>query len=251
PHLGASTFEANYNAARRAASQLIDFDDKGIASYIVNRDVPEGLDPAYGDLAFTLTRLCRAVLGREASLSGVETSIYGTLKPYAQWLLVPIVASLSDEFDRSGGQAGAARYLRDCGIEYSDRETDEHKRYHNSLTVDLIASLDSGTLRRVSVRGTIAEGRMMVSRINDFDKLYFEPHGPTVLFVYPDRPGILGQIGAALARAEINIDDVRNPHDSQGRQSIAILQVNRLPTSEKLKEIGAAIGATVAAAIQL
>ncbi|MCK5676521.1 MAG: phosphoglycerate dehydrogenase, partial [Verrucomicrobia bacterium] len=35
PHLGASTTEANYNAASRSASQLIDYDDKGIASYVV------------------------------------------------------------------------------------------------------------------------------------------------------------------------------------------------------------------------
>ncbi|MCU0858618.1 MAG: 3-phosphoglycerate dehydrogenase, partial [Pontiellaceae bacterium] len=42
PHLGASTKEANYNAAKRSAEQLIDFDSKGVTSYIVNRDIPEG-----------------------------------------------------------------------------------------------------------------------------------------------------------------------------------------------------------------
>ena len=49
PHLGASTSEANYNAALRSATQLIGYDDKGIASYVVNRDVPEGLDKAYSE----------------------------------------------------------------------------------------------------------------------------------------------------------------------------------------------------------
>jgi len=43
PHLGASTVEANFNAAQRAAQQIIDYDDKGIASFVVNRDIPEGL----------------------------------------------------------------------------------------------------------------------------------------------------------------------------------------------------------------
>ncbi len=37
PHLGASTVEANYNAASRAASQLIGYDEKGIDTYVVNR----------------------------------------------------------------------------------------------------------------------------------------------------------------------------------------------------------------------
>ena len=37
PHLGASTREANFKAAELAAQELIDLDDKGIASAVVNR----------------------------------------------------------------------------------------------------------------------------------------------------------------------------------------------------------------------
>ncbi len=227
PHLGASTREANENAARRAAEQLIEYDDMGIASYVVNRDIPEGLDPAFGELAFTLTKLARQVVGRGAQLELVETSFYGSLKPYAEWLLVPIVAALDPSFDRASDHAAARRALREAGIEYTDRETDEHKGFHNSLTIDLVAGLGGGKLRRASVRGTVAEGNLMVARINDFDKLYFEPTGHTVAFVYRDRPGVIGRIGAAMAEAGINIDDVRNPHDSQGRFSCAIFKVNQ------------------------
>ena len=69
------------HAASRAAEQLIDFDEKGITSYIVNRDIPDGLDEAYMDLAFTLTQLCRRVAGRGNQLNKIETSFYGELKP--------------------------------------------------------------------------------------------------------------------------------------------------------------------------
>lgn len=37
PHLGASTFESNWKAAELAARQLIDYDEKGIATAVVNR----------------------------------------------------------------------------------------------------------------------------------------------------------------------------------------------------------------------
>jgi len=251
PHLGASTVEANLNAARRAAEQLIEWDDKGIASFVVNRDIPVGLDPAYGDLAFTLTRLCHAILGRSAQLRAVETSFYGTLKPFSRWLLVPAVSALSDAFDRATGESGALRFLQECGMEYTDRDTDAHKTYPNSITIDLIASLDAGTLRRVSVRGTLAEGRMMISRINDFDKLFFDPKGHNVLFTYSDRPGVLGQIGATLASAGINIDDVRNPHDSTGRTSLAMMQVSQLPPDAVMQRIAVAIDASATVAIDL
>lgn len=39
PHLGASTREANYKAAELAARELIDLDEKGVASAVVNREV--------------------------------------------------------------------------------------------------------------------------------------------------------------------------------------------------------------------
>lgn len=246
PHLGASTYEANANAARRAAEQLIEYDEKGIATYVVNRGVPAGLDERYGELAFMLARLCRGVVGRDTQLRLIETSFYGELKPYAAWLLVPIVAALSDEFDRSSDPAAARAWLRERGIEYDDRETDERKGYKSSITVDLTGSLGAETLRHASVRGTVAEGTVMVSRINDFDKLYFEPKGPTVVFSYKDRPGVLGQIGQALAAAGINIDDVRNPHDSRGEESIAILKVNQPVPDAVVRKIADTIQARMA-----
>ena len=91
----------------------------------------------------------------------------------------------------------------------------------------------------------------MVARINDFDKLYFEPAGHTVLFSYPDRPGVLGRIGAALAAAGVNIDDVRNPHDSGGKKSIAILKVNQAAPENLLRQIAEQIGAERAVGVEL
>ena len=171
PHLGASTKEANYKAALHAAQQLIELDEKGISGYIVNRDIPPGLDRSYADLAYTLAKLCRALVGHDAKLKLIETSFYGSLKTYSNWLLVPIVAALSEEFDRSSDFQAARQYLKDMGVEYNDRETDAKKGYENSITLDLTGSLGGDLLRSASVRGTVTEGILMISRINDFQKL--------------------------------------------------------------------------------
>ena len=227
PHLGASTVEANFNAALRSATQLIGYDDKGIASYVVNRDVPEGLDKAYSELAYALSHLCRGIAGGNKQMKLIETSFYGELAKYGDWLLVQIVAALSDDFDRSQGYDAALEYLKEMGVEYFNRETDGSKGYGNAITVDVTTSLDAAHFQRISVRGTVAEGNMMISRINDFDKLYFEPVGTAVLFIYKDRPGVVGQIGNALAEAGVNIDDMRNPHDPSGENSLALMKVSQ------------------------
>ncbi|MGA1529230.1 MAG: NAD(P)-dependent oxidoreductase [Kiritimatiellia bacterium] len=243
PHLGASTREANYKAALHAAEQLIEFDEKGISSYIVNRGIPAGLDEAYGELAYLLARLSHRLVGRGAKLKRIESSFYGTLKPYANWLVVPVVAALSEEFDRASDARAAVNYLKERGIDYLDRETDEKKGYENSITLDFTASTDGGSLCTASVRGTVTEGVLMISRINDFQSLYFEPKGNTAIFVYDDRPGVLGRIGAALADAGVNIDDVRNPHDSKCKKSIAIIKVNQEVPASVLDAIGSDIQA--------
>lgn len=242
PHLGASTKEANTNAARLAAEELIELDEKGISTRIVNRDIPAGLDRAYADLAFMLGRLCRRFLGKDTNLKLIETSFYGTLKPFAQWLLVPIVAALNKDFDRSLNFGAAKKYLDGMGVNYTDRVTDERKGFKNSITLDLFGETPKG-MRKVSIRGTVTEKTIMISRIDDFHNLYFVPCGHTAVFTYKDRPGILGRIGAMLAEAGINIDDVRNPHDSKNEESIAIMQVNQQVPDEVLKKIAKEIHA--------
>ncbi len=251
PHLGASTAEADVNAAGRAAEELIEYDDKGITSYVVNRDIPEGLDEAYCELAHTLARLCRCMLGADRSLDRIETSFYGDLQPYAKWLIVPMVAAIGKDFDRSMDDRAAVVYLKDMGITYENRSTDVDKGFTNSITVDMTGHSDASTLRQVSIRGTVTEGTLMISRIDDYHKLYFEPKGYTAVFEYPDRPGVLGKIGASIAREGINIDDVRNPHDSKGQSSIAILKVNRMIPAEIIRHIAAEIEARVAFCVEL
>lgn len=249
PHLGASTKEANFNAASRAATQIIGLDDKGIASYIVNRDVPEGLDKAYSELAFSLAHLCRGIAGGNQHVEVLETSFYGELAAYKDWLLVQVLAALSEEFDRSQGYDAALEYLKEKGVEYFNRETDSSKGYGNSITVDVTTAVDAANFKRISVRGTLAEGNMMISRINDFDKLYFEPTGTALLFIYKDRPGVIGQIGKSLAEAGFNINDMRNPHDMSGEYSLALMRVSEAVDCEVVSKISGEIEALHASCI--
>ena len=249
PHLGANTQEANFTAARRAAEQLIEFDEKGVTSYIVNRDIPEGLDEAFCDLANTLAKVCRAVNG-SSQLKQIETSFYGSLQPYSKWLLVPIIAGLWEDFDSAMTHDEAEAYLEQMGITYVNRVPDPEKSYENSITLDLTSAADSSTLRVASVRGTLAEGHPMISRIGDFDRLYIEPEGHNVVFVYDDRPGVVAAVGTAFAKNNINIEDLRQPHNEETGRSIAIVKTNQAVSDDIVADIAAEIGADISFYIQ-
>ena len=241
PHLGASTEEANFNAAKRAAEQMLAYFERGVANFVVNRALPPGLDETYQVLAYYLSRIARAYLGKEQP-TRIESSFYGDLDEYSNFLLGPIALGLSSDFDPLFDYQEAEAFLREKGIDYEKRAGDPSKNYGNSMTVDLLGGQGSA-YRRVSVRGTMAEGRAMISRINDFDRLYFDPVGHSVLVEYPDRPGVLAKISAALGDHGINIEDVRAPQDLKSGHSLAVLKVNQ-PVSDMIL---AAIAATTAA----
>jgi len=233
PHLGASTFEANRAAAERAAQELIALDEKGVTTFIVNRDIPEGLDKAFCELAYTLARVTRELAGRSLPIKMIETSIYGRLEPYANWLLVPILSGIWEDFDRYNDHKAAAAFIKEMGIDYVNRPVDTEKNFANSITIDLIVEQAENQLKRTSVRGTVAENVPMVSRINEFDHLYFVPSGSALFFLYDDRPGVIAAISRRLADAGFNIEDIRNPHDPRTNRSLAIFKLYQ-PVSDAL-----------------
>jgi D-3-phosphoglycerate dehydrogenase / 2-oxoglutarate reductase len=224
PHLGANTVEANSTAARRAAEQLIAYAEKGVTTYVVNKGVPDGLDENYQQLAYYVALVARHYLGSGRPVHQIKCSFYGSLNAFAKWFLPPICAALSPEFDPLQGPEEAHMFLADRGIEVEIRGVDETKHYGNSMTIDL-ADGASG-INRVSVRGTIAEGNIMISRINDFDRLYFLPKGHSLVVQYADRPGVLARITSACAGANLNIEDIRAPRDSTNQKALSVLKTN-------------------------
>lgn len=244
PHLGASTKEANYNAAMRAAEQTIGYFAKGITNCVVNKGVPDGLDARFQELAFVLAKTARAYLGKNTAPHQVETSFYGDLKPYAKWLLAPIVAGISPEFDIFMDASDAEVFLKERGIVVMDRETDDEKKYGESMTIDLIEGNDS--LKKVSVRGTIAENNLMISRINDFDKLYLDATGENVIVEYSDEPGVIGKIASILGDSDINIIDIRAPQNLDADKALAVIKTNVEVPDEVIVKITETVNASTA-----
>ena len=91
----------------------------------------------------------------------------------------------------------------------------------------------------------------MVSRINEFDRLYFPPSGSILACMYQDRPGVVASIAGHLAAAQINIEDMRNPHDLNTNRSLAIVRVNKVVPEDVVKALSRDIDAQSALFIQL
>ena len=220
PHLGASTKEANFLAAKRAAEQTVSYFNDGVTACVVNKGVPDGLDENYQKLASLLASLGRACLNGRA-ISKIEMSFYGKLHAFSRWLLAPVTSGLCPEFDAFSGADEALKFLKSRGIDTVNREVDDSKHYGESITIDFLSGSD-----RVSIRGTIAEGRLMVSRINSYDGIYLDPAGDTLFAEYEDAPGVLGRIAGILGAENINITDIRAPQDRESGRALAVIKTN-------------------------
>ena len=222
PHLGASTSEANFNAAQRAAVQAIDYVNKGINNYVVNKGIPDGLDVRYQKLANLIAQIARGYLGKEIALHQIETNFYGKLYDYSKWLLSPVLKGISSEFDPYQVDSDPVKYLEKCGITYKNRDIERGRKYGESITIDLFEG--TNTINKVSVRGTITESNFMISRINGFDKLYLDPNGHNLFIEYTDKPGIIGLVTSILGKHGINISEIRSPQDETKDNAMLVIK---------------------------
>ena len=63
-----------------------------------------------------------------------------------------------------------------------------------------------------------------------------EPRGKMILFRNSDVPGVIGHVGALLAKHNINISDFRLGRNSK-KEAMAVIVVDECITSEILKEL--------------
>lgn len=246
PHLGANTSEANFNAAKRAGEQTMAYFENGVNTYVVNKGLPDGLNEIYQQLAHRLALLARGYIGRNTPVRQIRCSFYGELGNFAKWFLSPICAALTDHFEFERDPEEAKRYLSDMGIEYIVRDPDESKHYGNSMTIDL-----EGNGKSVSLRGTISENNLLISRLNDFNYLYFMPKGNALMVEYVDRPGVLANITGACAAAGLNIEDIHAPRDSEGKNALAVLLTDKPVPEATIQTIREQISAIAAFAVSL
>lgn len=233
PHLGANTEEANLLAATRAASQIVSYVDQGVSGFIVNRSTPPGLEPVYQRLAFYLGKVAQAWSSEPPHT--IETSIYGDIHQYGKYILPPIVLGMSRDFDPTWAYDDAKVYLEKQGIKLNDREVDDAKGYGSSITVDVLSG-SREKYKKVSIRGSITEGNPVIARIDDFDGIYLNPIGFTLMVRYPDRPGQLARITKWISKSHVNILDIRCPQNKSGK-SLAVLTLERPLDAETVQEI--------------
>lgn len=235
PHLGAATSEAQENVALQVAEQMSDFLLTGAVSNAINmpsvtaEEAPR-LKP-YMSLAEKLGSFAGQLT--ESGLRAVTIEFNGAV---ATLNTRPLIASaiaglLRPQLDNIN-MVNAVSVARDRGIEIT-----ETKQEHPGDYETLIRLTVETERRERGVAGTIFGGNR--ERIVEIKDIAIEAEwGEHMLYITnKDRPGVIGDLGKALADQGVNIATFHLGRTAPGDDAIALLQVDQAITEPMLKTL--------------
>jgi D-3-phosphoglycerate dehydrogenase / 2-oxoglutarate reductase len=240
PHLGASTTEAQENVAIQVAEQICAYLNSGEITNALNfpsisaEEAPR-LTP-FVKLAETLGSFAGQLT--QSGITGIRIEYEGEVaslntKPMSAAALTGLLRPLLGDVN----MVSAPVLARDRGIKVETIQREQQGAYENYIRVTVMTERQER-----SVAGTIfgnGEPRLIqVKGINmdaglSQDMLYITNE---------DRPGFIGRLGTLLGDLEINIAHFNLGRMSEGKDAIALLNIDSEMTKEQLAKVSALEG---------
>lgn len=235
PHIGASTAEAQERVGTDIATQVRDFLKGGVIQQAVNffqlsLDVFDQVRPAM-DLAERLglfvSQVCRGPIER------IEIGLYGefqeldtkpVLSAAAAGVLRPVVPGVT--------VVNALSVAAERGIQILESTSKAPLTFSNLMALRLKTSKED-----LSVAGTMF-GREHL-RLVDVDGVEVDtiPQGNLLFVKNEDTPGVVGQIGTALGRHEVNIARMGLGRKPGSGRAIMLIEVDEAVPETVLAEL--------------
>jgi len=213
------------------------------AGGVVAEDVRPGLP-----LAEKLGRVFTAVAGGLAQSLTVD--VRGKLAEFDDSVLQLAVLKgvFSDVIEEQVTYVNAPLFAEQRGLDVALTSDLESPDYRNLVVVR--GAMADGT--EVTVSGTLF-GKNQAPKlveVNGFD-MDLDPSGYLLFFLYTDRPGVVGTVGAALGEAGINIAGAQVSRTTRGGEALMAVTVDSPVSPEMLGDIAGRIGAREARSADL
>jgi D-3-phosphoglycerate dehydrogenase / 2-oxoglutarate reductase len=199
-------------------------------------------------LAEKLGRVFTAVAGGLAQSVSVE--VRGKIAEFDVSVvqLAVLKGVFSDVVEEQVTYVNAPLLAEQRGLEVALASDEESPDYRNLITVR--GAMADGT--QVTVSGTLF-GKNQVPKLtemNGFD-IDLDLSGYLLFFVYTDRPGVVGTVGAALGEAAVNIAGAQVSRTTRGGEALMAVTVDNPVRAELLEDIAGRIGAREARSADL
>ncbi|MSW68327.1 MAG: phosphoglycerate dehydrogenase [Actinobacteria bacterium] len=250
PHLGASTDEAQERAGiavavsvRKALAGELVPDAVNVKGGLIHEDVRPAL------------ALVEKLAGVLAGLAGevpvsIEVEVHGEIAEHDCSVLA--TSALRGALAISGAEdvtyVNAPSLAHERGLS-STVVTDPISPDHRNV-VTLNAALSTGI--KISISGTLMGIRQVqkIVAIDSYD-LDLVPTDNLLFLRYADRPGVVGTVGNALGKAQINIAGMQVARDHAGGAALMVITVDSPVPAEVLSSLAEQTGADLARSVNL
>lgn len=237
PHLGASTREAQERVGTEISEKVRDFLSKGLILDAINFPAIGREDSATIGPVMDLAERLGSVLSQmtESGFKSLEVRTLGTmaehtLKPIAmaaaKGLLTPILYG-------EVSYVNALALAGERGITVDEGRSTEASRYAGLLR--LTVETDGG---HSTVAGTLFGADPRLVEINGV-AVESRPSGNKLFIRNRDIPGVVGQIGTLLGRADVNIAGIQLGRTEDGDRAISIIDIDHPVPEDVLTQIRA------------
>ena len=237
PHLGASTKEAQGKVAIDIANQIVDFALNGVIKNSVNAppvsiEILRQITP-YLTLSERLARFVALIT--DFAVSEVEIEYLGTISEVETKILTQGImrSILSAQIDGIN-YVNAPIVAKTRGVRIKEIKEKDHENYTSLLGIRLIGEKGQNV-----VYGTLLGKRE--PRLVKVNKISVDAGlAENMLFMYThDKPGIIGNLGTALAKKGINIGAMYFGRETLGGLSMSLLDVDARIADDLLAELRA------------
>lgn len=225
PHLGAATHEAQENVSVAVARQVIDaLHNRAIQNAVnlpsVDPETYQALRP-WIILAERMGLIHTQLFGgrlREVTVRfGGEVTCY----PLASLTLAVLKGLLAPILGSTVNFVNAPALARERGITVNESKTTEAKDFANFIEIEALQNHEKNR-----IMGTLFGNQdPRIVKINEF-LLDAEPTGYMLFIRNKDRPGVVGTVGTALGRNNVNIAEMTLGRIKKQNKTMALTIIN-------------------------
>ena len=235
PHLGANTYESQYNIGTQAAGNAIAA-AKGI-SYpnalnlpIDESKIPEFVKP-FLEMGQKIGFMASQI--NKSQIVSIRVKGQGEIGNYVDSLATFVTVGAMSHSSETINYVNADFVAKEKGIEVEPVNLGDSNVYKNLITIKL--TTNEGT---TTISATIFDdGVERIVSIDGFDN-EVAIKGDMILFKNSDVPGVIGSVGTILANNNVNISDFSLARN-ENKEALAVILVDNAVSDKTLEELAA------------
>ncbi len=234
PHLGANTYESQYNIGTQAAENAIAA-AKGIAyPNAMNLPIDESKIPSFVKPFLEMGQKIGFLASQmnKSQIVSIKISGQGEIGEYVDSLSTFVtVGAMSQSIGDKINYVNADFVAKEKGITIDTESLGDSAVYKNLITAKLTTA--EGT---TTISATIFDdGVQRITAINGFE-IEVALKGDMILFKNSDVPGVIGSVGTTLANNNVNISNFSLARNDKGN-ALAVILVDNAVDEKTLSEL--------------